>query len=282
MGISPKASGSTSNNDLILSYKSVRLTIGAMGFLLPVALLVLTLLDAVPFAPSISEFYHTPAREVLVAIIGAIAVFLMSYKGYAVDQSRANNNWAERYLTDRRVSWAAAIGALGVAFFPTSINLIYPEGPKLACALINPADCPVDIKQVMEPDALTLTVFGQGFVNRMHAASALLFFVALAAFCFSNFQRGFAENPGDLSVSEKREKRLYSFCGWTIALCTVVIIALFGINQFDAFADYRDFVECYKLVFWAEAIGLFAFSISWLRKGDAIETFSTMMGRTGA
>lgn len=266
------ASERVKQSELLLSYKAVRQTVGAMGFILPCALLFLALFTSVPFAPSISEFYHTPAREVLVAIIGAIAVFLMSYKGYAVDADRAERNWAERHLTDRRVSWAAALGALGVAFFPTGMRPDYLDAslfPDGAFPMINSA---IDIRAVMEPDALTLSLLNQGTVTLMHGLSALVFFVALAIFCLSNFQRG-----RNRDEPKSGEYQIYTWCGWILVLCTIVIVALFCINSMQALKGYRDTVLNLKLVFWFEAIGLWAFSISWLTKGEALQGLRARM-----
>lgn len=247
-------------SELLLSYKHVRQAVGALGFLLPVSLLVLAALPNVTFAPSISEFYHTPAREVLVAIIGAISVFLLSYKGYAIDPTRAQDSWAERVFSDRRVAIAAAIGALGVAFFPTGIDQMSTLTPTLCND--DGTSCVVDMSKAMAPTALTLLIFDQQIVTKVHGLSALVFFVALSIFCLSNFRRG----------PQKAEHGIYYGCGIVLVLCTIALVVMFLTKDLPSLGGWGDTIENHRLVFWVETIGLFAFSISWLVKGENLIT----------
>ncbi len=95
------------NNSLVLSYLDLRKAIGFIGFLLPFVLVAGKLiLDGPGLQPSISGYYYTSMRDVFVASLCAIGVFLMSYRGY------------ERI--DDFAGKLASIFAIGTALLPTN------------------------------------------------------------------------------------------------------------------------------------------------------------------
>ncbi len=97
----------------IHSYYSLRNAVGCIGVLLP---FVLLLGDAVIFKHhglrvSISNYYCSPMRDVLVGSLCAVALFLFFYKGYVED---ALGKW------DNRATNIAGTAAIGIALFPTT------------------------------------------------------------------------------------------------------------------------------------------------------------------
>lgn len=90
----------------VISYLSLRKAVGVLGVALPV---VLALGGVGIFGEglqrSISAYYYTGMRDVLVGTLCAIGVFLWSYKG---PEPR-----------DDRVGDLACVGAVGAALFPT-------------------------------------------------------------------------------------------------------------------------------------------------------------------
>lgn len=247
-------------NALVTSYLRVRTAVGALAILLPIMLsLSAILFDAVEFVPSISEFFFTPMREALVGTIGAIAVFLISYKGYPRDEKRALSNRAEHWFTDRRVSYAAAIGALGVASFPSRTDL--------------------DI--VLSPEPLAFALMSIKAAGNLHTASAALFFAALAVFCLSNFRRGAARERRFLPGLT--EDGFYRACGIILILCILALGFVFLGNSAGSQA-IKDLLKSLRAIFWIETIGLITFAAAWLTKGKARQTvplaFREMVGRT--
>ncbi len=95
------------NDSLVLSYLGLRKAIGIIGIALPFVLVIgKFLLQGPGIEVSISDYYYTDMRNVFVGSLCAIAIFLMSYRGY--DQSD-------------RIAGALACGfAIGVALFPTT------------------------------------------------------------------------------------------------------------------------------------------------------------------
>lgn len=120
----------------------MRRAVGILGMSLPFILLFGSLLigDCKEIQQSISNFYHTNMRDVLVGILCAVAFFLVSYLGYEND-----------YIFFR----LAGFFALGIAFFP--MNAVHP----LPCCNY--------------PPFREFT-----FVNTLHFISAISFFLTLS------------------------------------------------------------------------------------------------------
>lgn len=97
----------TWNDSLVLSYLGLRKAIGVIGIALPFALaLGRILLEGPGVQTSISAYYYTVMRNVFVGSLCAIAVFLMSYRGY---------EWKDSFAGK-----LACLFAVGVAIFPTT------------------------------------------------------------------------------------------------------------------------------------------------------------------
>jgi hypothetical protein len=93
-------------SSLVVSYLTLRRAVGVIGLALPPVLAVGgLLLDGSGLQPSISDYYYTSMRNVLVGSLCAIAVFLGSYR-YGRPDAVAGS--------------VAAVAALGVALFPVT------------------------------------------------------------------------------------------------------------------------------------------------------------------
>lgn len=135
----------TFRGSLARSYLFLRRAIGVIGLALPVVLIVgKILLDGGGPLDSISDYYYSGMRNVLVGSMAATGVFLLSYRGYG--------------LVDDITGDVAAVGAIGVALFPTT------------------------------PFTGTPTKT-QHVLGMVHLASAALFFAALIVFCLFLFTR---------------------------------------------------------------------------------------------
>ena len=93
-------------NQLIISYEYLRKAVGWIGTLLPFVLLVGNIVISGGTPESVSGYYYTGVRNVLVGALCILGVFLIAYSGY---------DELDRWITN-----LAGIFALGVAFFPTS------------------------------------------------------------------------------------------------------------------------------------------------------------------
>lgn len=226
------------DNDLVLSFLSVRRAIGILGFFLPAALIVYGLVSGTGILGSMSAFYYTPMREIFVGTLCAQAVFLWSYEGY--------RPLAGEVLSDRVMAQVASLGALAIALAPTGPDLpeaapgeTVPAGAGGACTLLQ-------------------CLLGTDLASTVHFIGAAMFFLALAAFCLALFTRGRETSP------EKRgSNRIYRLCG------TLILLSLGGIGLVS-FTPLGAALSGYSPVFWLEVVATLAFATSWLVKGDAL------------
>ncbi len=98
------------DNRLVISYLTLRKAVGSLGIALPFILAIGGLLvHKLAIQSSMSHYYHSDMRDIFVGILCAIAVFLISYKGY---------NREDDYVGD-----LAGLFAIGVALIPTAPDL---------------------------------------------------------------------------------------------------------------------------------------------------------------
>ncbi len=226
----PTGMSQKDKNELVTSFLAVRRFIGFIGLALPVLLILYTFLaESSGPKDSISAYFYSGGREILVGSLFAIGVFLYAYKGFDKDK---------RKPTDKFVARAAAIFAIGVAFFPMSWA---------ASGALNELVC-----------TWAKCLLGSPLTYALHGIFATLFFACLATFCLVNFRRS---EPGIPPDDEKRFRNgLYLVFGLVIVVCTIGFVAgsLLGVPG--------------TLVFWAESLAVWAFGLSWLLKGDALQT----------
>lgn len=136
----------------LISFKTLRKAVGLLGILLPAGLLLANLLFAECYAvqDSISHYYYTTAGNLFTGTLCAVALFLISYRGYPGDK-------------DNILTTLAGIFALGVAFFPTNNN------SSDSCAILQLPDS--DLRRII------------------HYSCASLFFILLAAISFYFFTK---------------------------------------------------------------------------------------------
>lgn len=93
------------NKKFIISHLTLRKLIGILGMLMPFACLFGgSLFLNAPVLDSISAYYHSNMRDILVGLLVGVSLFLMTYKGYE--------------KRDMLVAIVSGIAALGIAIFP--------------------------------------------------------------------------------------------------------------------------------------------------------------------
>ena len=98
---------STETGSMVGTFLLLRKAIGWIGTLLPIVVIVGdAAFSAGPLPNSLSDYYYTPMRNILVGALCVLGVFLLMY-----DVS---------VRVDRWITNAAGIGVLGVAFLPGS------------------------------------------------------------------------------------------------------------------------------------------------------------------
>lgn len=198
------------NESAVLSYIGLRRWIGAIGLALPFVLPIGVLWFGGIQAGSISGYYYTDMRNVLVGILCAIGIFMLSYRFGSLGN---------------RVSNVAAVAAIGVALAPTP-----PPDPTAR----------------------------EELVGVLHGLSAVVFFLALAYFCFRLFPK--PDRDGPPTANHLVRVRIYRLCGGVIVACLVAAIAVAAL----------DVLPQLRPLYWLESVAVVAFAFSWIVKGRVL------------
>jgi len=146
-------------------------------------------------------------------------------------------------INDDWLGTIAGVSAFGVALFPN-------ESPTDQIA------------------TMTQQIVGIGASPLFHYSSALVFFSSLAVFCLVKFAR----------TENLQRRRVYLACGWVI-VGSLIGIAVASAVKILGTGSPQEAVIAYNLVFWFEAIGIWAFGLSWLVKGKADIALVRLAGR---
>ena len=229
----PMTTTDRSNNHLVISYLHLRKTIGWLGIAFPFVLITSSrVCPSISLRDSISAYYHTCMQDIFVCILGAIGVFLISYKGY--------RNSLDNFLTH-----LSGIAAIGVALFPVTEtknetdwigHLHYTFASLFFVVLIL-----LCFHVFTRTDGETQITAGSRFRKMLWK--------------FTNLDR-------KVPIKKRWRNRIYRGCGFTMLIC-IAVIAVYMM----ACGDGR---RPSSLVFWSEVVALEAFGIAWLVKGKAI------------
>jgi hypothetical protein len=220
------------NKSLLISYLSLRKAVGIIGVSLPFVLSLGNWLvfQSTGIEDSISYYYYTGMRGVLVGSLWAIGIFLLSYRGYDI--------------RDRIAGRLACFFALGVALFPTA-----------------PTHGTCDVVHLLPS--------GNGGNDTTHAISlvhgtcATLLFLTLAYFSLFLFTRTHPGKKHEMTRKKRERNIVYYVCGWIIVASIVAILILYvGLNKCR--------LGPIPVLFGFESIIVFAFGVSWLIKGEFV------------
>ncbi|BDH58078.1 DUF998 domain-containing protein [Tsukamurella sp. PLM1] len=225
---------------------------GAVGLLLPVALIVVDFATSgeycVRVRDSLSVYYHSGARDIFVIGLGIVGFLLFSYK-------------LNRRSAANALSTVAGIAAIAVAAFPTRLPGAIPAG-ECGAGARPPVATPLQL------------AFGADRTALVHAVAALVVFALFVLMCVTTalhdrsntFQRPAAAPPGSGWV-RRLLAQLSNRAGWRFHLgCAVTIVAAGALCLLAARA--RATLPLHLGPLWvAEVVGILAFSASWFVKG---------------
>jgi hypothetical protein len=218
----------TMNEPAVRSYFALRKAIGIVGFALPFMLVIGTMLFQLLQGESLS--IRPSISSYYYTVMGGVLVGSLCAIGAFLWSYKGYDNpaWLLRSV---RVTDNRASNLAG------------------ACA-IGVALCPTP--NGSDPTTLE-EFFGADWVGLFHVSFAGLFFASLAYISLYLFTKG---DP----VANKQDNRIYKACGWVIIGC---MVAIFGVWFLPSDSFWKQIYP----VFWLETIAVFAFSISWIRKG---------------
>jgi hypothetical protein len=173
------------NNPYVLSYLALRKAVGYIALLLPWTLFfAANIHHAWRWRFSISGYYYTDTRNILVGSLCAIAMFQMACRGY-------KNTYGH---LDEIGSWLSSLFALGVAFFPTlpvQGDWAWPATP------------------------------ARMLMHKVHVTSAILLFFTLAFFCLYLFRLSTSAVPTPMKLVRNR---LFIVCGCGILASMLFVL----------------------------------------------------------
>jgi len=224
------------NDQKVVSYDKLQFLIGVLAFAIPLVMVFGSkyLTGCPEILDSISAYYHTDMRNWFVGILCCVAFFLFAYNGYERRDSIAGT--------------VAAIGALIVAFFPTSIcdNLF--------------DNCQLDTFSLTQLDASKCANFcgSEVYTNvAVHFSGAAIFFATLIYFSLVLF----VQSDTDKSEWDNTKWRHY----WTHKICGTVMLLAVLMIPLNAFV-FNDFLKGTNYILDIEWIALWAFGVSWFTK----------------
>jgi hypothetical protein len=213
---------------------NLRLCIGVLGVALPFILRI----GSAIFPPdpySVSAYYYSAERNILVASLCVLGTFLLTYQGYDKLDSRITN--------------LCGAATIGVALFPTS----------------NPGFKPAWVGHV-HPVAAGIALAGQALMALQFTQGAPRDTTArwlddarrmLRALVFRYAQRVHDEHGKKLT-----RNRIYSACAWLIIIGVVLALAQnFWPGPVKAETQW---------LFWFESLSIASFGFAWLVKGETL------------
>ena len=144
-------------------------------------------------------------------------------------------------FADNWLATVAGIAVFGVALFPN-------ESPTGDVA------------------SLSQQLVGINLSPLIHYSSCFVFFYCMGHFCMFRFSK----------TRDMKRRRIYRTCGWTIVVCCAAL-AVASIWKKNGPPVMTDFVLSYDVVFWIEAIGMWAFSFAWIVKGRGDQELMTRL-----
>jgi len=236
----------------VFSEGALRITVGLLGVLLPVSLLVYSKLigECNQVLPSISDYFHSGANDIFVGILSAVCLSFLVFHGY---------DWKDFLLGK-----IAFISCLGIIIFPTNVK------HHRSCHNCIHID---RISQVKKEEVAIKAQSDLGILSELsycpiveragelHYGSAIIFFSCLVIFSLVLFPLSYEGVKWvNLTRNRRIRKSIYIFCGLGIFGC---MIAIFFISRN---CESHEYLSEKNYVFWLETVMLSLFALSWLTK----------------
>jgi len=198
--------------DMVVSFLTIRKAVGISGIALPIVLLLGTwLVGSCPtIKSSVSAYYYTVMGNYLTGTLCAVGLFLFTYRGGHRD---------EQILTN-----IAAVFAIITALFPTNSSNLADD-----CNFISKPDDPIS--------------------NTVHYLAAAIFLVLLAYISLKIFPR---LDPGRSFTQDKiRRNKIYKTCGWIMLISLFFIPFLLIHKVICAIGQYKPEVWLETIALWS-------------------------------
>lgn len=187
------------DDELIVSYLTLRKMIGVIGLLMPIIVRVgAYYFEKIPSNTSISAYYYTSMRDVFVGSLAAIGVFLFCYRG----PDKQDNFWTN----------VAGACAVFIGLLPTE-----PEYHPLILAKF--------------PQLLTDACYRNHGPLGLHIYVVGAFFLIISYLTIFRFTK--PSQPITDPVRKSARNKVYIACGIVMVICIVAVV-LIKLNDFTA------------------------------------------------
>ena len=165
---------SSNNDQLVISHLILRRCVGIIGLALPFGLALGLAIHPQGHGvqESISRYYHTPMRDILVGALCAVGVFIAAHNGYR--------------RKDRIAARITGVAAIGVALFPMSITdantleIVLDKLHLVSSAVFFLGLAYISLRVFPDPDPHSPPLPGKPTRNRIYRSTGIIILVALA------------------------------------------------------------------------------------------------------
>ena len=234
--------------ELLMSYNTLRKLLGTLGVALPIVLIAGSVALHGSVLRSISAYYYSPMRDLLVAAFCSIGLFLFTYKGYKDKDELISEN----IITNCAGTMAACVALLPTSFQDYSLDNVCTSNHIPCCWNIFGVIDNFDIPNNPQCTLLSTT----------HLVAAILFFALVAYLSIFRFTK-ITDDQND----RRREIKLYKVCGYIIVACIIVMGLDAAANKKWTYDNVEIALHWFPVLFTFESIALWAFGIAWLTKG---------------
>jgi hypothetical protein len=192
-----------------------------------------------------------------IGILGTVLPFMISIGGWILFQTGIQASLSGYYYTGMRDVFVGTLCAIGIFLLSyKGYERKDDIAGNLACVFV----VGVALFPTAPPGSVSSLV---KIIGILHLAFASLFLATLAYFSLCLFTK--TDTVGALRPRKLQRNRIYKFCGYTIAICILLMLIEVSLPQ-----ELKNSLKPYHPIYWLESIAIFVFGISWLTKGQAI------------
>jgi len=222
----------THSTELVHSYTRVRFALGMLGLLMPVVLILGGIFDDLRPDATLKSGIEPTISDFYHTTYRDVFVGSLCAIGVFLISYRGYRREPNEIIDDDWLATIAGLAAFVVAFFPNGAG-----GDRASMMQVH---------------------FGSAAAETLHYAAAFVFFSSLAAFCFFKFAK----------TDRQGRRWIYQACGTVIIGALILTMVAVYFRKLTDGAG-KVFVEDNNLIFWFEAVGIWAFALSWLVKSKA-------------
>ena len=192
--------------------------------------------------------YSYIALRKAVGWIGILLPFALWFGAVVIFDAKAQGSMSHYYYTPMRNLFVGSLCAVGLfMFFYAGYGKLDDWAGNLAGAFA------IGIAW------LPTSEYELDTVGILHFVCATIFFLILAGISLFLFTK--TDQGKSIDAPKRNRNVIYKICGYTMIACLVAIVI------YVLFLEDRKSTD---LIYWAEAIALVAFGVSWLTKGGSI------------